>query len=99
MSAIVRNFEGAKHANIYAQFRPTVPDIVVDEVLNFLNQKIDTKDWNIVVDVGCGSGQGTNSVSKYFKECYGFDINQAQINEAKGTKYSPNVHYDVSQRV
>jgi len=95
----VRIFEATKHANIYAKYRPSLPKQVVDEVLNFLRQKIPSNEWNIAVDVGCGSGQGTNKVSKYFHDCYGFDISQAQINEAKGTKHRPNVHYDVSQRV
>jgi len=92
----VRIFEGSNHANIYSKFRPIVPDNVIDCVLDYLKRKIDSNDWNIAVDVGCGSGQGTNKLSQYFKQIFGFDVSPAQINEALNSKHSSNVFYEVS---
>ncbi len=92
----VRIFEGSNHANKYAKFRPIVPDNVIDCVLDFLRQRIDSNEWNIAVDVGCGSGQGTNKLSQYFRKVFGFDVSPAQINEAKNSKHSTNVFYEVS---
>ena len=92
----VRIFEGQKHANIYSKFRPTVPQHVIKVVLKHLETRIPTKDWETAVDVGCGSGQGTNNLAKYFIKCYGFDVSPAQISEAKESKHSDNVFYDVS---
>jgi len=92
----VRIFEGSNHANKYAKFRPIVPDNVIDCVLDYLRQKIDSNEWNIAVDVGCGSGQGTNKLSQYFEKVFGFDVSPAQINEAKNSKHSTNVFYEVS---
>jgi len=94
----IRIFEGSKHANIYAKFRPIVPDNVIEDVLNFLKQDLDSKEWNVVVDVGCGSGQGTKKFAPYFKHVYGYDVSPAQIKEAKESEHSPNVFYDVSDR-
>jgi len=91
----VRIFEGTKHANLYTRFRPTIPDAVIDVVLNFLREKIPSDKWDIAVDVGCGSGQGTHKLAKHFKRCYGFDVSPAQINEAKGAHHSDNICYDV----
>jgi trans-aconitate methyltransferase len=61
-----------------------------------LKRKIDSNDWNIAVDVGCGSGQGTNKLSQYFKKVFGFDVSPAQINEALNSKHLSNVFYEVS---
>ncbi len=92
----VRIFEGTNHANLYSKFRPTVPNNVIDCVLQFLREEIDPNQWDRVVDVGCGSGQGTNKLSQYFKQAYGFDVSPAQINEAKNSKHSKNISYSVS---
>ncbi|CAG2104869.1 unnamed protein product, partial [Medioppia subpectinata] len=92
----VRIFEGTNHANLYSRFRPTVPDEVIAEVLRFLEGRIPSDKWDIAVDVGCGSGQGTNKLSKFFDSCYGYDVSRAQINEAQVVNHSHNVYYDVS---
>jgi trans-aconitate methyltransferase len=92
----VRIFEGTNHANLYSKFRPIVPNNVIDCVLEFLREEIDSNQWDRVVDVGCGSGQGTNKLSQYFKQGYGFDVSPAQINEANNSKHSKNISYGVS---
>ena len=44
----------------------------------------------MVIDVGCGSGQVTKLLAKYFKKAIGIDVSQAQINEAKNMKDNPD---------
>ena len=92
----VRLFEGTAHTQLYARFRPTYPDRVFEEVLNFLKEKIPENRWQIAVDVGCGSGQGTTVLGKYFQKCFGFDVSPAQISEAKDNNRFDNVFYSVS---
>ncbi len=90
-----RAFETADHANAYAKFRPKLPKQVLDHVLNYLNECIDSKAWDIAVDVGCGSGQCTNALSPYFKQVYGFDVSPAQIKEALESQHPKNVNFNV----
>ena len=92
----VRLFEGLKHVDIYSKSRPTVPQNVVDVVLKFLESRIPSNKWLTAVDVGCGGGQGTQALAKYFKKCFGFDVSEAQISEAKNTNRFDNVFYSVS---
>ena len=84
------------HANLYSKFRPTVPQQVLEVVLKYLESDIPSNEWQTAVDVGCGSGQGTNLLAKYFKKCFGFDVSPAQITEAKESKHCDNVSYEVS---
>lgn len=90
-----RLFEGTAHAQLYAKFRPTYPESLVEKILRFLSEKIPPEKWDVAVDVGCGTGQGTNKLARYFNKCYGFDVSPAQINEAKESNGFPNVFYEV----
>ncbi|XP_010124842.1 PREDICTED: putative methyltransferase DDB_G0268948, partial [Chlamydotis macqueenii] len=47
----------------------------------------------LVVDVGCGSGQGTRFLAEHFKKVVGTDISEAQIQEARDATSPPNVSY------
>lgn len=47
----------------------------------------------LVVDVGCGSGQGTRFLAEHFKEVVGMDVSEAQIQEAREGPSMPNVSY------
>uniref|UniRef100_A0AC35FVT8 Methyltransferase type 11 domain-containing protein n=1 Tax=Panagrolaimus sp. PS1159 TaxID=55785 RepID=A0AC35FVT8_9BILA len=76
-------------------FRPNAPQKVIDIILKYLEAKIPRDQWNIAVDVGCGNGQGIKQLSKYFKQCYGFDISEGQIKEAKAKNVLENIVYDV----
>ncbi|CAG2167499.1 unnamed protein product [Oppiella nova] len=89
-------FATARHADLYAKFRPILPKIVLDYVLDYLKLHIEPNEWHIAVDVGCGGGQSTQVLAKYFKNVYGFDVSAAQINEALEAYHPHNVHYQVS---
>ncbi|CAG2105100.1 unnamed protein product [Medioppia subpectinata] len=90
------------HADIYARFRPAVPEEVVHKVVHYLADKLppdveedNTNRWTTGVDVGCGSGQGTNAMAKHFANCYGFDVSPAQIEAAIRSTHPSNVCYQV----
>lgn len=47
----------------------------------------------LVVDVGCGSGQGTRFLGEHFKKVVGTDISEAQIQEARDDPSLPGISY------
>lgn len=54
-------------------------------------QRVDPPE--LVVDVGCGSGQGTRFLAEHFKKVVGTDISEAQIQEARDAPSLPSVSY------
>ncbi|XP_075545705.1 putative methyltransferase DDB_G0268948 isoform X1 [Dermacentor variabilis] len=82
------------HADIYAKFRPTAPQALIDQIMKFVKEKI--SDLNLAVDVGCGPGTSTTALASYFKEVHGYDISEAQITEAKSLHKFKNVSFSVS---
>uniref|UniRef100_A0AC34FJP7 Methyltransferase type 11 domain-containing protein n=1 Tax=Panagrolaimus sp. ES5 TaxID=591445 RepID=A0AC34FJP7_9BILA len=84
------------NSKAYSIFRPNAPSKIIDIILKYLESNIPKDQWNIVVDVGCGNGQGTKSLAKHFKQCFGFDISEGQIKEAQAGNVLENVVYDVS---
>ncbi|XP_034034249.1 putative methyltransferase DDB_G0268948 isoform X1 [Thalassophryne amazonica] len=49
--------------------------------------------FNLAVDVGCGSGQGTRLLAPYFTKVVGTDISPAQLEMATTNDNPPNVSY------
>lgn len=45
----------------------------------------------VVLDIGCGSGHGSNTLSKKFKTVHGVDISQDAIDYAKSNWQQPNI--------
>ncbi len=79
--ATIQLFEQASHARIYSKFRPTYPRALLDLLTGYLAKNGSSQD--LVVDVGCGSGQSTFYLQEEFKQCIGVDISKAQIHEAQ----------------
>lgn len=46
-----------------------------------------------VLDIGCGSGHGSNNLAKKFKEVHGLDISLDAINYAKNYWQLPNINF------
>ena len=44
---------------------------------------LDEKQRHVAVDVGCGSGQFTFELAKYFDHVVGLDVSESQVDEAK----------------
>lgn len=51
------------------------------------------KQFDLAVDVGCGSGQGTILLAPYFTKVVGTDISPAQLKMAVANSIPPNVSY------
>ena len=85
-----RLFEETSHAFRYAKFRPTYPPRVKELISNFV--KRNGGGFQQMVDVACGSGQGTFYMANLFSKVIGVDISQAQVNQAQ--KKSKQLKYD-----
>ena len=89
-------FSTEEHATLYSRYRQSLPQNVLDHILEHLKLGIEKEHWNIAVDVGCGGGQSTQVLAKHFKEVFGFDVSEAQIKEALDSHHPNNVHFEVS---
>uniref|UniRef100_A0A3Q0TAF2 Si:ch211-93g23.2 n=1 Tax=Amphilophus citrinellus TaxID=61819 RepID=A0A3Q0TAF2_AMPCI len=87
----VRLFEGKDHATAYLHYR-VAPQELISTVMNFMEKKT-PKPFNLALDVGCGSGQGTKLLAPYFTKVVGTDISPAQIEMAQVNNNPPNVSY------
>lgn len=47
----------------------------------------------LAVDLGCGTGQITRQLAPHFQEVVGFDISEAQLEEARVVAGYPNIAY------
>lgn len=45
------------------------------------------------MDLGCGTGQITRQLTPHFQEVVGFDISEAQLEEARAVAGYPNLTY------
>ncbi|KAL7632626.1 UNVERIFIED_CONTAM: hypothetical protein RMT77_017064 [Armadillidium vulgare] len=90
-----RYFEEAAHALAYSKFRPGPPASLISRIVNFLQEKY-SGSLNSAIDVGCGSGQSTRPLAKYFANVNGFDVSEAQIKEAIQKNNLNNVSYKVN---
>jgi len=80
-TSTVQLFEKASHALKYSKYRPVYPKSVVDTLLAYLSRLGCSQE--LVIDVGCGSGQSTFHLEAHFKRCTGVDISKAQIKAAQ----------------
>ncbi|KAA8593193.1 hypothetical protein FQN60_009309 [Etheostoma spectabile] len=72
-----RLFEGKQHASSYWKHRISPSDELIRQVLDFL-EKRKGHPFQLAVDVGCGSGQGTVLLAKHFASVVGTDVSPAQ---------------------
>ncbi|XP_007439473.2 putative methyltransferase DDB_G0268948 [Python bivittatus] len=86
-----RLFEDKDHAAVYQKYRFSLQEKLQGVVLAYLEKKVNC--FQLGVDVGCGSGQNTLLLAKYFEKVVGTDVSEAQIEEAKRATHPPNVSY------
>ena len=77
----IRLFEKAAHASEYSLYRPTYSRSVLNTILDYISRK--GGDFNLAIDIACGSGQSTFYLRDAFKECIGVDISKEQIKQAQ----------------
>ena len=79
----IRLFEGQEHAKLYAKYRPTYPNGVFEEIVKYCKSGGEEKlHLGLAVDVGCGSGQSTRPLCRYFRHVIGTDVSEEQIKSA-----------------
>ena len=96
LAMAIRLFEGKEHAKLYAKYRPTFPGAIYDEIIKYCSSG--TLPMDLAVDVGCGSGQSTRPLSRYFRKVIGSDVSEQQIQSAiaKTTEEHGNITYHTS---
>ncbi|XP_054471874.1 putative methyltransferase DDB_G0268948 [Anoplopoma fimbria] len=87
-----RLYEGKEHASSYWKYRISPSDHLIQQVLNFLEKQIGHP-FELAVDVGCGSGQGTLLLAKHFASVVGTDVSSAQLEMALQHAKEPNITY------
>ncbi|XP_035264838.1 putative methyltransferase DDB_G0268948 isoform X2 [Anguilla anguilla] len=87
-----RLFEDKEHASAYQKYRISPSETLMGKVVDFLEKK-KGKPFDLAVDVGCGSGQGTVLLAPHFKQVIGTDISPAQLEMARACSSAPNVSY------
>ncbi|KAM8806821.1 putative methyltransferase [Eudromia elegans] len=85
-------FEGKGHAAVYQKYRFAPGRELQQMILTYLQEKRGGP-AELVVDVGCGSGQGTRFLAEHFKKVVGTDISEAQIQEGRDASCPPNLSY------
>jgi SAM-dependent methyltransferase len=75
------------HATDYARYRPTYPPALFETIANVAPSR------EVAWDVGCGNGQASIALAKYFDNIEASDASPQQI--AAATKH-PRVRYHVS---
>lgn len=93
-----RYFEAAKHAVLYAKYRPSPPPSIILRIVDYLNIEVPSNGtlMSQALDVGCGSGQSTALLAPHFVAVTGFDVSKAQVDEANKSNTLANVSYRVS---
>ncbi|XP_030199200.1 putative methyltransferase DDB_G0268948 isoform X2 [Gadus morhua] len=90
-----RLFEGKEHAEAYLRFRVSPSDHLIQQVVDFVEKK-KGRPFDLALDVGCGSGQGSTLLAKHFASVVATDISPAQIEMAVAHASMPNVTYKLS---
>lgn len=65
-------FTDSQQAECYAKFRPQYTDKIFQRIIDYC--KTGSSDFDLAVDVGCGSGQSTVPLAKYFRKVFNVAI-------------------------
>ncbi|KAL0963935.1 hypothetical protein UPYG_G00315540 [Umbra pygmaea] len=88
-----RLFEGKEHAASYWKYRVSPSSQLIEEVMSFLEKRRGVQLFDLAVDVGCGSGQGTRLLAPKFSSVVGTDISPAQLEMAVEHTTENNISY------
>ncbi|XP_030642963.1 putative methyltransferase DDB_G0268948 [Chanos chanos] len=88
----VRLFEGKDHAYVYWKYRVSPSEELIGKIVEF-TEKNKGVPFDLAVDVGCGSGQGTLLLAPHFTQVVGTDISPAQLQMAVEYASAPNISY------
>ncbi|MBS1949445.1 MAG: class I SAM-dependent methyltransferase [Bacteroidetes bacterium] len=77
----------SQHANQYAAFRPTYPNLLYDFIFS------QVKNFDYAWDAGTGNGQVARDLCRHFKKVYATDISKKQLENAH---VSENIVYSTA---
>lgn len=79
-----RKYEDKDHAGLYSKYRPTYQDRIYDIIVDSCRKPNTkrTEGFDVAVDVGCGNGQSTFPLCRYFNHVIGYDVSRQQIAHA-----------------
>ncbi|XP_046368407.2 putative methyltransferase DDB_G0268948 isoform X1 [Haliotis rufescens] len=86
-----RFFEAAKHADLYAKYRPSYGEDIYERIFKFCRDGGNR--FKLAVDIGCGSGQSTKHLTQYFEQVVGVDVSPKQVEHAASDV--PNLKFEV----
>jgi len=102
---MIRLFEQLKHVEAYSLSRPATPKQVAEKTIQYLlgstaspennaaSEQSGELKFDLMVDVGCGSGQSTDVFAPYFTKIVGVDPSPNQIQIATSKSSLPNIVY------
>ena len=91
-----RQFETSNIASNYAKYRLKYSSEVAEKVMSFYHNQqsgLCASQPELMVDVGCGSGQSTYIFQTYFKKLIGIDVSREQLYQAKLQNRFNNVQF------
>ena len=90
-----RFYECPVIAKQYSQYRPHYTDEIARRIVSFCEQSQLhlTSKLDLMIDVGCGSGQSTSIFQPYFKEIIGTDVSPEQLKQAEKQNKHSNIRY------
>jgi ubiquinone/menaquinone biosynthesis C-methylase UbiE len=77
----------SERANLYAQYRPTYPEVLFEYILSFVKER------KMAWDCATGNGQAAVHLAQSFDQVEATDISEAQLRNAV---LKENIHYQVS---
>lgn len=91
-----RNY-GAQQAASYAAHRGSYSSDIYDNLISYHERQ--GGNLGTALDVGCGTGQATRNLARYFSRTIGFDPGQAMIDHANqlggNTKDGKKIHFEL----
>lgn len=93
---MLRGFEKAVHAELYAKYRPIYPTEVVTKIIQYARNNKEDGTLSHMVDVGCGSGQSTEIYGNHVKYISAIDVSANQIEQANIASKNDNIRYLVA---
>ncbi|XP_028993260.1 putative methyltransferase DDB_G0268948 [Betta splendens] len=87
-----RLFESREHAADYWKYRLCPSDRLIQRMIDFLDTR-KGRPFDLALDVGCGSGQGSVLLAKHFTSVVATDVSRAQLEEALLHANRPNITY------
>jgi len=70
-------FTSEKQSEHYAKYRIGYPPATFEKIREYCAET--SNDFELAVDVACGTGQGTVALAKFFKKVVGIDVSPTQI--------------------